>query len=128
MYGTSSSVLPHYNNNNSNNNAAIHHVTSLGHTTFCETAIGATTNGLSAMSIAAQKADTSVVGQSISYTLSRQNVPRQNVDYSPDSYYVSFKLKNSNPMIPRHAPDLKSHFCVTNFCPLIQISKLSPLD
>ena len=93
MYGTSSSVLPHYNNNNSNNNAAIHHVTSLGHTTFCETAIGATTNGLSAMSIAAQKADTSVVGQSISYTLSRQNVPRQNVDYSPDSYYVSFKLK-----------------------------------
>jgi len=61
-----------------------HHGATLGQTTFCETTIGAAGSGSQKVS-----ADTSVLGQSISYTLSRQNVPRQTVDYSQEDYYVS---------------------------------------
>jgi len=63
----------------------LQHGTTLGQTSFCETTIGGATKIGSTIA----KADTSVLGQSISYTLSRQTV-----DYSPENYYVSIFVQN----------------------------------
>jgi hypothetical protein len=88
VYGSSPSVLPHYNNGNVNSQAANSAIglSTFGHhpATLAQTTIGS-------VGIANVAADTSVLGQSISYSLSRQNAPRQTMmDYSsPEAYYVS---------------------------------------
>jgi hypothetical protein len=78
--------LPHYGGSNNNNGPAAN--ATIGLTTFGHhgAALGQTTIGN-----AGNVADTSVLGQSISYTLSRQGGQRPSaVHYSQDDYYVSF--------------------------------------
>lgn len=57
-------------------------LSTFGHIQFRETAIGSS-------AFKPHHNDMSVVGQSISYTLSRQSVPRQFSEYSTDSYQVN---------------------------------------
>jgi hypothetical protein len=88
-------VYPPYNTTGSINNNGVnnHHVVgsgpasvALGLSTFGQIAFRETAIGSSAFR--PHHNDMSVVGQSISYTLSRQPVPRQFSEYSTDNYQV----------------------------------------